>query len=83
MRYARETGLQIFMYPLGAILSTDKPTADGLAVRWGMDEQDSDGKWNNQAIAAQVVLALDSIDAQQRLGIFGDPAARARVERGD
>jgi len=83
MRYAQQMGLQVFIYPMGAILAPFRSLADAFAIEWGMDEKDASGKWTYNAQRQQVELALDSAEAKHRLGVFGDVEAQRKMERGD
>jgi hypothetical protein len=70
MRY-RPNGGQLFMYPLMAVWAGSKLEADNIA-----QPTENDG-------LAKAFLALDSAEAQMRLGVFGEPGLRAKMERGD
>lgn len=61
----------LYSYPLMDVWAPSKLDADNVA-----QPTDEDG-------LAQAYLALDSAEAQIRLGVFGEPELRAKMERGD
>lgn len=67
----RPNGGQLFAYPLMAVWAHNHLEADNIA-----QPTDDDG-------LTQALLALDSAEAQVRLGVFAEPALRAQMERGD
>jgi hypothetical protein len=67
----RPNGGQVFMYPLIAVFAPDKAAADIIAGEGRLD-----GRAYNE-------LAIDSAEAQNRLGIWGRPELAAKIQRGD
>jgi hypothetical protein len=61
----------VWAYPLVTVFAPDKATADAIAGPGRLDG------------VAFFYAAMDSVEAQQRLGIFGRPDLAAKVERGD
>jgi hypothetical protein len=62
-----------FSYPLITVFAPDKATADIIAGSWH----------SRRAQLAYCELAMDSAEAQNRLGIFGRPDLAAQMRRGD
>jgi hypothetical protein len=69
--YLRQTGLSAWFYPLVTVLAPDREAADALA---GPDP----------AAIVSFAVAMDSIAAQCRLGLFGGSRAQFnKMLRGD
>lgn len=67
----RPNGGRVFMFLLMAVFAPDMERARAIA-----QPGECDG-------LSYGFLAIDSAEAQMRLGVFADPAACAAMERGD
>lgn len=63
---------QLFTFPLASVVAATHEDASRIAEEHGLRDTD-----------AKMWLALDSAEAQHRLGVWGDVRAQERIQRGD